>query len=105
MRRWTTPKIPLRLRKVETLATDHLFVTISQGYRQLTIESGSDQLEVDAEEHLVYVTLTQEQTGYFKSDDAEIQVRGISDLGVAWESQIKTINVGRALLNGEISYG
>lgn len=104
MRRGTTPTLTLTVTGVSTLETDHVYVTIQQGGHTLTIESTDDTYSYDSVENVISITMTQEQTLLFGEGKGSVQVRGISAGGSAWASSIKSIDIGRILLDGEIDY-
>lgn len=82
-----------------SLEEHSLYVTIKQGCNEITLTG--DDLEVD--ENVVTVTLTQEQTLSFKQGNACLQLRGLDENGVAYASDIVIVQVNPVLYQGVIT--
>lgn len=93
MTRGTTPHYILTILDFQSVETHSLYVTIRQGCNTLTLTG--DDLEV--ENNVINVTLTQEQSLSFKQGQAQLQLRGIDDEGVAYASDIVVVQVNPVL--------
>ena len=100
MRRGTTPTLVLTVSNFDLTTAKSLYVTIAQFGNKLTKKSGDSSLKVEAD--TVSIWLTQEETLSFKSGSAEIQLRGISEGGEAFATEIAHIPVESILLEGVI---
>lgn len=105
MYRGTTPTIPIRVKGID-LTGARLFLTFeSPTKKQLTLECPGDfTVELDGEDTVGYVELTQEQTLTFSPIDYYVQIRWIDSDGNANTTDVQKINVKDVLLKGVIHY-
>ena len=75
MYRYTTPTIPLTIDDVDFADVSLFRVAIEQGGVEMLKVINVDDPAVDAENHTIYVPLTQEETASFKKGVGEVQVR------------------------------
>lgn len=100
MRRGTTPTFEIEC-DID-LTNQNVYVTIRQGSTELTVEPEVESTETGC---VLYITLTQKQTlGFSAGIKAQMQVRAINANGTAVASNIMPIEVGKILLDGELSY-
>ena len=101
MKRGTTPTIPL---VVDTdLNGWTVYVTLSNGSHQITVDNTRLEIAYDAETEStdIEVALTQEETLSLPVGYADVQVRAIKD-GIAIATDVQSIDVGRILKEGVI---
>lgn len=105
MYRGTTPTIPIRIKGVD-LTEAKLFLTFeSPGGKQLTLQTPDNfTVELDGEDTVGDVTLTQEQTLELSTASHSVQIRWIDEDGIAGATKVQQINVKDVLLKGVISY-
>lgn len=77
----------------QSLEEHSLYVTIKQGCNEITLTD--DDLEVEA--NVITVTLTQEQTLSFRQGNAQLQLRGLDEDGIAYASDIVIVQVNPVL--------
>lgn len=75
MYRYTTPTIPITIEDLDFADVSVFRVAIEQGKVEILKVIDVDDTSVDAEEHTIYVPLTQEETASFKDGMTEVQVR------------------------------
>ena len=101
MRRGTTPTLTLKVTGAD-LSDSTFFVTIEQDETEIDIKNPAcETTETGCE---ITVILTQEQTLQLRSGRAQIQIRWIDAQGTASATPIKSIDIGKILKEGEISY-
>lgn len=105
MYRGTTPTIPIRIKGID-LTDAKLFLTFESPTRkQLTLESPRDfEVELDGEDTVGYVGLTQEQTLMLSASNHAVQIRWVESDGTAGATKTQQINVKDVLLKGVIHY-
>lgn len=105
MRRGTTPTLILTIKNVD-LTGSELEVALKQS-RYFVIKKNNDlHIELDEEDTVVSLYLTQEETLSFSTQKMlSIQVRFIDEDGVAGATNIKQIPVDQILREGVIEYG
>lgn len=77
------------------------YVTISQDYVQIT-KSNND---IEIENNVLMVRLTQQETLRFKQSEAEVQIRALTPDNTSIASGIQKFNFGRILFNEVIENG
>ena len=101
MRRFTTPTLPLTAEGLDLTEMDYVWVSISDKEHGLELLKGQedfDEMIFDGEDTLVYVTLTQEETGAFIANTkADVQINFMKDK-IRDATEIKTICVKENLL-------
>lgn len=105
MYRGTTPTIPIRVKGLD-LTGAKLFLTFeSPTKKQLTLECPRDfTVELDGEDTVGAVELTQEQTLMLSATEHSVQIRWIESDGTSNCTDVKKINVRDVLLKGVIRY-
>lgn len=100
MRRGTTPTIAIKVHGCDLSKFETIYVTFGQG-TNLVDKTGED-LEIEGD--TVSVFLTQEDTLLFDSRKrtVEVQIRAVSEGGVAVASNIRQIPVDAILKEGVI---
>ena len=104
VRQWTTPTKRLRVKGMD-LTRLRVWVTFSQGYRfePLTVEP--DGMELDGEDTLVFVALTQLQTAQLDPNTPlDIQVNWMDPMGNRGASPKIREPVDENTLRRELSY-
>lgn len=100
MRRGTTPVIKASIKGIELDKVQSLYFTLKQGNTILT--KTLDDVTVDADNNLIEVNLSQEDTLKFADGNVQIQLRAMTKDGQAIASNIKSKPIGTILLDGEI---
>ena len=103
MIRGTTPDYILTLDGVD-LSGQTVYVTLSQGRTQITKTGNDLSIATDETGSTIAFSLSQEDTLGLAVGNASIQVRFISENGVAQASMIETIGVDKVLLERVIEY-
>jgi len=105
MYRGTTPTIPIRIKGID-LTGAKLFLTFQNALgKKLTLECPGDfSVEMDGNDTVGQVTLTQEQTLQLSAKKHSVQVRWVDAHGTAGATKIQEICVKDILLDGVISY-
>lgn len=103
---YTTPTLYARVKNIDFTSGYDVYVSLEQGCRQLD-KSGSDlTLELDGEDTLISLVLTQKESASFDFNrSVYMQINIIDENGVRAATTIKQIPVMRNLLDKEISYG
>lgn len=102
MRRWTTPTHTIRVKAADLTGSD-VYVTYTQGKN--TLEVFDPPAELDGEDTVLTVELSQEQTASFNASiPVEVQVNWVTRDGKRDATVIKAIDVGRNNLNREQGY-
>lgn len=102
MYRGTTPSIVFNVNPDFDLSkVVEVWVTLKNSINEKTFTIS--EVEVEAEEHTLTIMLTQEDTLAFKIlDTCEAQIRFLDEDGLAYASNIVTLNIGRILKEGVI---
>lgn len=98
MYRGTTPQIQLTIHHVDLENCKSLYVTLKQD--DIEITKTKEDLTISGEK--LSVTFSQDQTLSLKEGRADIQVRGITDVGKAFATSIYSFKVNRILKDGVI---
>lgn len=99
--RGTTPTVILRIKSELSLYDLKTFyVTFKQGKNEIT--KTQDDKSVEVFDDSMEVTLTQGETLFFNAYPIDVQLRGMTTTGKAIATKIRSIQVGKILLNGEI---
>ena len=99
MRRGTTPTLTLT---VDSDIHDWtMYVTLSNGGNQLTLEDDSLVKILNGSQTVIEFVLSQEQTLAFSTGTVEIQIRAIKD-GVAIATDIQRLPIDRIIKDGVI---
>lgn len=102
MRRGTTPTVKIKLGGIDFDLVKDFYVTITQGSSISLTKTGED-LEIDEDESIVSVTLTEQETLSFNAKvTLNIQVRVKTHDDVCLATGIKQINVTDILWDEEI---
>lgn len=101
MIQFTTPTLHLVVEGAD-LTAHEVYVTVSQGGRELTISDGEVTLEGD-DTH-VRCPLTQEQTGGMRHGKARVQINWVDQSGHRSATTIGEIEVGDNLLQRVVAY-
>ena len=97
MRQGSTPTIQITINDIDLNKMQNIYVVFEQNGYILTKESS----DLDVEENVISVVLSQEETLNFKEGTCNIQLRMITNEGVAIASPIKTTKAYR-VLNKEV---
>ena len=100
MTRGTTPVYEITVKDFDTLEGHQVEVSLKQKDALLVFKHD----DVEIEDNVIAVTLTQEETLRFTKGTAKLQVRGIDATGTAWASSIVSIYINPILRDGEIEY-
>ena len=104
IRRGTTPMIVLLVHDYD-LRGSTVYITLKQRSLLLTkMSEGFGMAYAPECGTILIVRFSQEDTLAFRATEAEIQVRWIDAGGKAWGTDIETIEIGRILLEGVITY-
>lgn len=103
IQQYTTPTLTLTLETddvitVEVIQASKLYVTLKQGNFELT-------KEVTADENVISLFLTQQETSKFKDGNVYLQVRGVTETQFAWATNKYIIGAESVLHKGVINYG
>lgn len=103
---YTTPTLYARVKNFDCTTGYDVYVSLEQSCHQLD-KSGSDlTLELDGEDTLISVKLTQKESAMFDfNGKVFVQINVIDENGYRAATGIKQIPVMRNLLDKEISYG
>ena len=91
----TTPTIRLKIDALDLTQCHDLHVTLKQAGHDRRDFSGA---ALDVEEHAVQLYLTQEQSLMLAQNKCDVQVNGLTASGVRWATKVKTIEIGKQLL-------
>lgn len=94
MRRGTTPTLKIKVKGIDVSRLTSMYITIKQGDREITKENSDISIEDDG---ILSVWLSQEDTLTFTKGHVDIQLRAMTDNGVAIASQIEMVFVQRTL--------
>lgn len=102
MYRGTTPVLEIHVdTEMDFGDIERLWLIFKTSTREVTREL--DTLTLNNEEKTITCTLTQEETLKFANNSVvEVQLRGLNRGGVAWASDIGSVNADRILKDGEI---
>lgn len=102
MYRGTTPVLEVHVdTDMDFDEIEKLWLIFKTPTRELVREL--DTLTLDNEEKTITCTLTQEETLKFSNNSViEVQLRGLNASGIAWASDIGSVNADRILKDGEI---
>lgn len=95
MRRGTTPTIVISIKGIEMSDIAKWYVTVAQDNVQIT--KSNAQLEI--EDNIIKMPLTQLETMQFKSGEVSVQIRAKTTEDLLIASGIKTIDIDRILYN------
>lgn len=101
MTRGTTPTITLTLETMDLTSLKSVYVTFCQFGKMLTKQSGDEG--VDITEHTVSVSLSQEETLRFTPGTVEVQLRGLTNGGDAFATNVAKVAVKEVLLKEVIT--
>ena len=101
MTRGTTPTITLTLETMDLTSLKSVYVTFCQSGKMLTKQSGDEG--VDITEHTVSVSLSQEETLRFTPGTVEVQLRGLTNGGDAFATNVAKVAVKEVLLKEVIT--
>ncbi|RHC58347.1 hypothetical protein DW839_01975 [Enterocloster bolteae] len=101
MTRGTTPTITLTLNEVDLTSLKSVYVTFCQSGKMLTKQSGTEGVEIT--EHTVSVSLSQEETLRFTPGTVEVQLRGLTNGGDAFATNVARVAVKEVLLKEVIT--
>ena len=100
MTRGTTPVYEITVKDFASLEDMECEVTLKQKDALCVFHHD----EVEIEDNVITVQLSQEQTLAFGKGSVKMQVRGIDASGTAWASNIVTLPINPILRDGEIEY-
>lgn len=95
MRRGTTPTIVISIKGIEMSDIAEWYVTVAQDNVQIT-KSNED---IEIEDNIIKMPLTQLETMQFKSGEVSVQIRAKTTEDLLIASGIKTIDIDRILYN------
>jgi len=95
MRRGTTPTIVISIKGIEMSDIAEWYVTVAQDNVQIT----KSNAELEIEDNLIKMPLTQLETMQFKSGEVSVQIRAKTNEDLLIASGIKTIDIDRILYN------
>lgn len=95
MRRYTTPTVTVEVEGVD-LTTSTVLVTFQQRNNRLTVEGPA--MELQGEDTVISVPLSQLQTGGFAEGSVEVQVNWLDGYGHRDATTVGAIQVERNLL-------
>lgn len=101
MTRGTTPTITLTVNEVDLTDLKSVYVTFCQAGKMLTKQSGDEGVEIT--EHTVSILLSQEETLSFSPGTAEVQLRGLTNGGNAFATNVGRVAVKEVLLKEVIT--
>lgn len=101
MTRGTTPTIILTVNGVDLTSLKSVYVTFCQSGKMLTKQSGNEGVEIT--EHTVSVSLSQEETLRFTPGTVEVQLRGLTNGGDAFATNVAKVAVKEVLLKEVIT--
>lgn len=100
MRRGTTPTLKIKIKGIDISRLTSMYITIKQGDREITKENEDISIEEDG---ILSVRLSQEDTLTFTKGHVDIQLRAMTDNGVAIASGIQMAFMEQILKEGEIT--
>lgn len=106
MRRYCTNLIEMEIDGRDDLDECMLYATVKQktDETEVTITKSGEDLQVDGQK--VTVTLTQDESARFTAgEQALLQLRGVTQDGEAWGTNICGLDVSDALYEEVIAYG
>lgn len=95
MRRGTTPTIVLSIKGIEMSDIATWYVTVAQDNVQIT----KSNAELEIEDNIIKMPLTQLETMQFKSGEVSVQIRAKTTEDLLIASGIQTIDIDRILYN------
>ena len=101
MTRGTTPTITLTIEEFDLTALKSVYVTFSQSGKLITKKNGDEGVEVT--EHTLSILLSQEETLKFTPGIVEVQLRGLTESGVAFATDVSKTTVKEVLLKEVIT--
>ena len=101
MTQGTTPTITLTLDALDLTSLKSVYVTFCQSGKKLTKQSGDDG--VDINKHTVSVSLSQKETLSFTPGTVEVQLRGLTNGGDAFATNVARVAVREVLLKEVIT--
>lgn len=99
MTRGTTPTLEIRIEGIDINELLQIFLTIQQGKTEITKENKDIEI---GEENTILVYLTQEETLSFAKGYIWVQLRAITQDGLAVASDIEGIAIEGILKEGKI---
>lgn len=100
MTRGTTPTIKIKPKNCDVSLLDSIYITFKQ--YEKTLEKSGDDIEVDKDQNMLIVRLTQEDTLYFYAVDVNVQIRATTKDGQAIASEVFKLPMHNILKNGVI---
>lgn len=106
MRRGTTPTLKLKITGIDVDKLADIYVTLEQEAdhccNQVQITKRETDLTIDAENNIIELPLTQEETLKFKQASVQIQIRATTTDGNKIATSIASANVYKILYEDEI---
>lgn len=100
MRRGTTPTLKIKVIGMDVALFKSVYITIKQGSKELTKTNGDIEIK---DGNILSVFLDQEDTLKFLGGHVDIQLRAVTDNGLAVASDIKRMSMERVLKDGVIT--
>ena len=95
MRRGTTPTIVINVKGIEMTEIAEWYITVAQDSVQIT----KTNEDIEIEDTLIKMPLTQAETMKFKSGEVSVQIRAKTTEDVVIASGIQTLDIDRILYN------
>lgn len=95
MRRGTTPTIVINVKGIDMTEISEWYITVAQDNVQIT----KTNEDIEIEDTLIKMPLTQQETMRFKSGEVSVQIRAKTTEDVVIASGIQTIDIDRILYN------
>jgi len=95
MRRGTTPTIVINVKGIEMTEIAEWYITVAQDSVQIT----KTNEDIEIEDTLIKMPLTQTETMKFKSGEVSVQIRAKTTEDVVIASGIQTLDIDRILYN------
>lgn len=103
MYRGTTPSLTFNIKtELDLTEIAECWVTFKSKQSNKVQTYTFDDLIIDSEAKTITITLTQEDTLYFSPGTVEVQIRLRTTDDLAYASNIKELDIGRILKDGEI---
>lgn len=98
MRRGTTPTLKIKINGANVKEFSKIYVTFKQGETEVTKTTE----DIDIEDNLLSIWLSQEDTLKFVHGHVDVQLRAITENGVAVASSIQMLFMDEILKEGVI---
>ena len=98
MRRGTTPTFKIKIDGIRIDELKSIYVT----FKQYNTEITKRKEDVEIEENTISVKMSQEETLSFTNGRVNVQIRGLTDMGIAIGSNIYSVQVEDILKDGVI---